>query len=96
MDWNDVSVDARDWLKTLGSFSPTVHVAQRELKGYLHSDDGDDGRTYLDSGDLRKIAAACIEAAGWLDKRAANEEQQDSHNDDDPWLSGDDMMGSSG
>ena len=95
-DWNDVSEDARDWLGTLGGFGPTVHAEQRELKGYLHCSDGGDGRTYFDSDDLRKIAAACIEAAEWLDKRAANEERQEPHNDEDPWLSGDDMMGSSG
>jgi hypothetical protein len=70
MEWTDVSEDARDWLKMLGGFSPTVHIAQRELKGYLHSDDDSDGRTYLDSSDLRKISAALTEAADWLDKRA--------------------------
>ena len=66
MEWTDVSEDARDWLKMLGDFSPTVHAKQRELKGYL----SDEGRTYFDAGDLRNIAAACIEADDWLDMRA--------------------------
>lgn len=74
MDWTDVSEDAREWLKMLGGFSPTVHAKQRELKGQLHSDYGDDGRCYLDAGDLRNLAAALIEAADWLDKRAAQQE----------------------
>ena len=71
MEWTDVSEDARDWLEMLGHFSPTVHAQNRELKGCLHHEDGEDGRTYLDAGDLRNIAAACNEAADWLDKRAA-------------------------
>ena len=67
MNWDDdVSEDARDWLKMLGNFGPTVHAKNRELKGYL----GEEGRTYFDAGDLRNIAAALIEAANWLDKRA--------------------------
>ena len=70
MEWTEVSEDARDWLKMLGGFGPTVHAKQRELKGCLHSEYGEDGRTYLDAGDLRNIAAAMIEAADWLDKRA--------------------------
>ncbi len=71
MEWTDVSEDARDWLKMLGNFGPTVHAKNRELKGYL----SDEGRTYFDAGDLRNIAAACIEAADWLDKRADAEAQ---------------------
>lgn len=70
MEWDDVSEDARDWLRMLGNFSPTVHTAQRELKGYVHCDEGEDGRIYLEAKDLRKIAAAFVEAADWLDKRA--------------------------
>lgn len=71
MKWSDVSYDARAWLDTLGSFSPTVHAPNRELKGYLHDLEGGDGRTYFSAADLRRIAEACTEAADWLDKRAA-------------------------
>ena len=70
MEWSEVSYDARMWLDQLGSFGPTVHAGRRELKGCLPCADGDDGRTYLDSDELRKIAAAFTEAADWLDKRA--------------------------
>jgi hypothetical protein len=69
VEWTDVSENTRDWLKLLGNFVPTVHAKQRELKGYL----GEEGRTYFDAGDLRNIAAALIEAADWLDKRAEAE-----------------------
>lgn len=71
MQWTDVSEDAREWLEMLGNFGPTVHANRRELKGCVHSDHGEDGRVYLDSSDLRNISAALIEAADWLDKRAA-------------------------
>lgn len=66
MEWTEVSAEARHWLEMLGHFGPTVRAENRELKGYL----GDEGRTYFDSSDLRNIAAAMIEAANWLDKRA--------------------------
>ena len=70
MEWADVSEEARDWLEMLGNFGPTNAVKLRELKGCVHSDHGEDGRVYVASRDLRNIAAACIEAADWLDKRA--------------------------
>jgi hypothetical protein len=71
MEWSDVSYDARVWLDALGSFGPTVHADRRELKGLVHCEEGEDGRTYLDADELRKIAAAFTEAADWLDNRAA-------------------------
>lgn len=70
LQWTDVSQVSRDWLKTIGDFGPTVHAKNRELKGYLHAEAGEDGRTYLDANELRELAAACNEAADWLDKRA--------------------------
>ena len=70
MNWEkDVSSETRTWLETLGGFSPTVHVADKELKGYLHCDDGDDGSAYITAKELREIATACEEAANWLDER---------------------------
>lgn len=79
MEWTDVSEDARDWLEMLGSFGPTANAGNRELKGRVHSDHGEDGRVLLDSGDLRNIAAAMTEAADWLDKRAELEHQRSSN-----------------
>lgn len=70
MNWEDTSELARDVMKELGDFSPTSHPANVEVKGYLHCDEGDDGRTYWTSDDLRKIAAGCVEVADWLDARA--------------------------
>lgn len=70
MKWDDVSEKTRQVMKELGNFGPTVHPQNRELKGY--TDDGDGlGKTYWSSDDLRGIAAACVEAADWLDKRAS-------------------------
>ena len=70
MDWDtDVSKEARETMKFLGDFGPTVHAQSREVKGYMLNDDGG-GSVYLDAGELREIAAACNEVADWLDKRA--------------------------
>lgn len=69
MNWTDVSQKARDVMKEFGNFSPTVHAANKEVKGYTHDDEGG-GKCYWSSDDLRGIAAACIEVANWLDKRA--------------------------
>lgn len=71
MEWTDVSFDARLWLDTLGSFSPTVRAEARELKGRLPAEYGEDGTAYFNADDLRKIAESFNEAADWLDKRAA-------------------------
>lgn len=68
MKWEDLSIDARQWMRDLGEFGPTVHAAKREVKGY-----GIDGKTYYTSEDLRGIAAACTEVADWLDRRAESE-----------------------
>lgn len=62
-EWS--SLKAASVLKELGEFGPTVNPVNRELKGYI------DGKCYYDSKDLRELAAACIEAADWLDLRAA-------------------------
>jgi hypothetical protein len=55
-------------MKLLGSFGPTVNVADRMVKGYM-SDDGEACKTYLTSDDLRAIATGCAEVAEWLDAR---------------------------
>ena len=70
MIWFDLSTNARDWMGELGGFGPTVHAGNREVKGCTLGADGEPGKTYWSSEDLRKIAAACNEVANWLDKRA--------------------------
>ena len=70
MDWDkDISNSAKGTMKFLGDFGPTVHAQNREVKGYMHDDEGG-GKVYLDAGELREIAASCNEVADWLDKRA--------------------------
>jgi len=68
-EWS--SLKAAAILKELGEFSPTANPMNRELKGYI------DGKCYYDSRDLRGLAAACIEAADWLDFRAAMESSKE-------------------
>lgn len=72
MKWEDLSQLARDAMKELGNFGPTVNVADRLVKGWTCDDEGV-GKTYYSSDDLRQIAAACNEVADWLDKRSTDE-----------------------
>jgi hypothetical protein len=64
--WNDISQDARETMKTLGDFGPTVFPENREIKGYPQ----EDGKTYYDADELRKMATHFVEVANWLDARA--------------------------
>ena len=70
MNWEaDIGSLAQTWMKLIGDFGPTVREENRSLKGYTY--DGKGGNSvYLDSGELRELAAACNEVADWLDKRA--------------------------
>ena len=77
MTWEDISDNAKDVMNELGNFSPTVRPENVEVKGYLHCEEGDDGRTYWSSADLRRIAQGCVEVADWLDKRAKDTEGTD-------------------
>jgi len=54
----------KETLEFLGNFGPTVNVEHRMLKGYTH-----DGKTYLDTADLRTIANDLLSIASWLDDR---------------------------
>ncbi len=68
-DWKEISDNAKVTMKALGNFGPTSAAWTREVKGYTY-EDGEGGKCYLSSGDLRNIAAACEEVANWLDARA--------------------------
>lgn len=71
MNWDDVSLFARQWMADLGNFSPTVHPEKREVKGWTHDYEcGGVQKTYWTSEELRGVARACGEVADWLDKRA--------------------------
>lgn len=71
--WADLSLGARSWMEQLGDFLPTIHAANREVKGWLFDADTESNvrKTYWHSRDLRMIALACVEVADWLDRRAA-------------------------
>lgn len=69
--WIDLSLGARSWMEQLGAFVPTIHDANREVKGMLwNEDEGTASKAYLHSRDLRMLALACVEVADWLDRRA--------------------------
>jgi hypothetical protein len=70
MDWGNLSSDALEVMKTLGDFGPTTDANDREVKGYFVDDEGGSYSAYWNSDYLRTIAAACVEVAEWLDKRA--------------------------
>lgn len=77
MDWNEVSEKTRQLLDEFGSLGPTVNAGNKELKGYMIDKGGDAGKVYLSASDLRELAAACIEAADWLERRATLSTQQE-------------------
>lgn len=76
IDWDELPSEVLDEMAFLGNFKPTAHSQNREVKGYMHADDSEDGRVYLDSNDLRRLAAACIHVADWLDVRAAHDAEK--------------------
>lgn len=71
-NWRSVNANCRYWLEQLGHFSPTIDAQQKCVKGYTADPEGGGNlvKTYFTSKDLREIAAACSEAASWLDARA--------------------------
>lgn len=73
MNWEDVSKEARETMTELGGFSPTCHSKNKEVKGYMVDRDGEGGKAYWDSGDLRTMAKHFVEVADWLDNRARSE-----------------------
>lgn len=69
--WDELSDNAREFMRDLGNFGPTTNVGYREVKGYMLDPDGDAGKVYYNSSDLRQMALAAVEVADWLDERAA-------------------------
>lgn len=65
--WDEVSGEARETMRFLGYFKPTVNPANKEVKGWIE----EEGKTYLNSTELREMAVHFVEVANWLDKRAA-------------------------
>lgn len=73
--WESLNQNARDTMQQLGNFGPTTRAHAREVKGWATAEDGFTERAYLDSNDLRNIAAGCIEVAQWLEERAKAEDE---------------------
>lgn len=67
----ELSPRALETLTDLGNFGPTVNVQDKRMKGYMLDPDGQGGKTYWSASDMRRIAADLIEAADWLEARAA-------------------------
>jgi hypothetical protein len=71
VNWkNDLSDKTREVMQWMGNFSPTYNVEDKEVKGYKLYTDGESGKAYLTSDQLRDISDACLMVAEWLDKRA--------------------------
>lgn len=71
MNWEDLDSETLETMADLGSFSPTVHPGNAELKGLKYDrHDGGLVKTYWNSQDLRRIADHCLHVASWLDARA--------------------------
>lgn len=73
MKWNDISENAKLWMRELGNFGPTHNAAEKMVKGCTLDNFGDAVKIYYDSDNLRQMAKACIEVADWLDARAKEE-----------------------
>lgn len=57
-------------MKWLGNFHPTINVEYKQIKGYMLDSEGDGGKVYIDSRELRELAYSFVEVAKWLDERA--------------------------
>ena len=66
-----LSADAKETLRVIGNFGPTVDPLARTVKGYAEWGDDEGGKVYLDPDALRHLAAGLTEAADYLDARAA-------------------------
>lgn len=72
----ELSPRALETLSDLGGFSPTVNVQDKLMKGYMLDSEADMCKTYWGPSDMRRIAADLIEAADWLETRAATAPRQ--------------------
>lgn len=71
MSWDDISDNAKHWMRELGCFSPTVNKKDACVKGYaIDAESGEAGKTYYSSHDLSELARACREVSEWLQHRA--------------------------
>lgn len=67
MKWKDISEKSRDIMSRLGGYTPVSNRKDARVMGWVC----DVEKVYWSSEILREIAAAYIEVADWLDKRAS-------------------------
>ena len=71
MNWNDLSVSARNLMIELGHFGPTVTFKDKQVKGWSRDEDNNTFKSYYSSDDLRQMSLDLKEVAAWLDLRSA-------------------------
>jgi hypothetical protein len=71
VEWKDLPAPVLETMREIGNFAPTTNVRNREVKGYTLDGDGEAGKTYYQSPNLRQIATHLCVVADWLDRRAA-------------------------
>lgn len=69
--WDELSGDAHEIMEYLGNCGPTVNTADRMVKGYDVTEDGNH-KFYLTAAELRRYGAGLVEVADWLDARGTN------------------------
>jgi hypothetical protein len=74
MKWEDLSESARDAMRELGGFEPTRHPESKTLRGTMYDADYGVDTAYFSCEKLREFAAAMVEVADWLEKRAQESE----------------------
>ncbi len=72
-----VSEPARETMRCLGAFGPTLAERDREVKGWLNDGESGASSAYWSSGRLRAMAAHFVEVADWLDRRAETADDAD-------------------
>ncbi len=72
---DEMSEAAKEALRLLGNFTPTIHAPDRWVKGYVEGEEGAE-KAYYSADDLRRFATGLNDAANWLDTRAARTPQE--------------------
>ena len=70
MQWEDLSDNAKEIMLNLGGCLPTETPSDRWVEGWANGRYGETVTIGYSSHYLREMAAACLEVADWLDKRA--------------------------
>lgn len=68
-EWKELNPRTLELMDEFGNFGPTANPLEGTVKGYMLGEDGEGGKTYFDSKDLREFAKAFEEVAAWLEDR---------------------------